>query len=63
LTSLKYLNLSRTKISDDGLRYLERLSRLKHLTTEGSGITEAGMSELRKKLPSIEDSPEFAKRP
>jgi len=51
LTSLDF-DASRD-LTDDGLRYLARLPRLRHLTLTGCGITDRGLQVLRR-LPALE---------
>ena len=44
---IAWLNLGRTKITDDGLRHLKDLTNLSRLHLENTAITDAGVGRLR----------------
>ena len=46
------LYLNQTVVTDVGLGHLRGLKRLKYLNLEGTGVTDAGVQELRKALPN-----------
>jgi hypothetical protein len=48
LTKLKELSLSRSQITDNGLRLLKPLAQLEHLRLDHTEITDAGLSHLAK---------------
>jgi hypothetical protein len=54
LSTLKELDLSGTKISDEGLARLGRLDRLEQLDLRDTRTTETGVSQLKKLLPNCE---------
>ncbi len=54
LSTLKELDLSGTKISDEGLTRLGRLDRLEQLDLRDTRTTKAGVSQLKKLLPNCE---------
>jgi hypothetical protein len=39
-------------VTDAGLGHLSGLTRLKYLNLEGTGVTDAGVQDLRKALPT-----------
>lgn len=47
LTSLTWLDLSETGISDEGIKYLSKLGRLRTLNLCGTRVTDAGLGGLR----------------
>ncbi|MBI2824997.1 MAG: hypothetical protein HYX69_09965 [Planctomycetia bacterium] len=51
LKHLKYLDLSRTTITDAGLRQLKRLARLRHLRLVGTAVTDAGVQDFQHAVP------------
>jgi hypothetical protein len=52
---LAFLNLGNAAITDAGLRELHGMSKLQQIRLKGAtGITEGGISELRKALPRVE---------
>jgi ankyrin repeat protein len=51
LPALESLSLQQTIISDDGLRYLHGLTRLKHLNLLETDVTAGGAAELQRALP------------
>jgi len=53
LTSLVYLDLDRTAITDAGLKHLEGLRSLETLSVEATGVTAEGIAALRKKNPGL----------
>ena len=50
---LSWLNLSKTKVSDEGLELLVQFTNLKRLHLENTGIGDAGLTHL-KSLPNLE---------
>jgi internalin A len=48
MKSLKRLNLLGTLVTDDGMKYLEDLTRMEDLDLYGVRITDAGMAHFRK---------------
>jgi Leucine-rich repeat (LRR) protein len=48
LTSLRYLHLNRTQVTNAGLEHLERLTSLKWLDLSHTQVTDAGLSQLTK---------------
>jgi beta-lactamase regulating signal transducer with metallopeptidase domain len=56
LTSLEKLDLQRTQVTDAGLEHLSGLGRLRELWLSGTFATRAGVAELKKSLPDLDDS-------
>ena len=54
LPDLRYLNLSRSPVTDASLTDLAQLQRLEHLDVEVTQITVAGVRRLEKALPECE---------
>jgi len=54
LTVLEHINLfNARKLTNTGLKYLEGLRRLRWVRLEDSGVTEAGLAQLKKKNPQL----------
>ncbi|HAB12366.1 MAG TPA: hypothetical protein DCE47_11830, partial [Planctomycetaceae bacterium] len=51
LSRLIVLNLSETRVSDQGLSFLEGLKSLKQLRLDGTRVTSDGVAPLRLALP------------
>jgi len=52
LTNLEHwLGLTDTQITDNGLKHLNKLVKLRHLNVRRTGVTEAGVRELKASLP------------
>ncbi|RCS52914.1 hypothetical protein DTL42_08825 [Bremerella cremea] len=49
--SLEYLDATRTRITDDGLKKLVRLENLKELTLRRTPTSKAAIEDLKKKMP------------
>jgi len=54
LTNLKSLNLSQTKVADEGLEHLQGLAKLQTLYLRSTQVTDAGIAELKKALPKCQ---------
>jgi hypothetical protein len=52
LKNLEYLHLS-GRFTDQGLVYLEGLTRLNHLTLSGEGLSLEALAELREEMPNL----------
>jgi predicted RecB family endonuclease len=52
--SLKNLDLTRTRVSDQSIEYLAQLKSLSKLTIRRCKITEAGKIELERLRPDVE---------
>jgi hypothetical protein len=52
LPKLRSLSLRDTQITDNGVRHVKSLKHLEHLDVTGTGITEAGLRELRMAIPN-----------
>ena len=48
---LAYLNLSMTAVTDDGLKYLKKLTNLTVLFLNATQVTNQGIAELKQALP------------
>ena len=53
LTSLTYLSLTSTKITDAGLKHLAGMKKMRFLSLSATGATRAGVDELRKSMPDL----------
>jgi hypothetical protein len=53
-TSLRYLNLSRTKVTDAGLGQLKNLKSLRTLKLQFTAATDAGVASLQGALPNVQ---------
>ncbi|MCY2931064.1 MAG: hypothetical protein NTV86_16570, partial [Planctomycetota bacterium] len=62
MTGLKFLTLTGARVSDAGLRHLERMPRLKYLKVDGTRVTEAGLNALREKCPNIGSASEVIRK-
>jgi len=51
LTKIDVLVLQRTKVTDEGLRYLRGLGRLRYLHLEGTDVTDEGVFRLQQTVP------------
>ena len=49
------LNLD-TKVTDAGMKYLNKMTDLQQLRLVGSGVTDKGVEELKKALPQVKVS-------
>ena len=54
LAELKWLGLSNTKVTDDGLQHIRGLTELRYLCLFGTHVTEDGIREVRKCLPNCQ---------
>ena len=52
MPSLRVLNLFGTRITDDGVKHLERLSILEHLDLRATGVTKGRVALFKLKLPN-----------
>ncbi|MHC4727553.1 MAG: leucine-rich repeat domain-containing protein, partial [Planctomycetota bacterium] len=53
LKTLERLTLYGAKITDNGLKHLEKLNSLKEMDLQGCKVTEEGLQQLKKKLPAL----------
>ena len=58
MTSLRWLSLENTAVSDAGLATLKAMSFLKQLRLKGTAASNAGVQELKRVLPNVEISDE-----
>ena len=56
LPHLNYLELVDVPITDDGIRHLKSCSTLTTLMLQKTKVTSAGVTEMRKSLPTLEVS-------
>jgi hypothetical protein len=54
MQNLEWLALSRTAVTDAGMVHLKSLSRLTALHVEESGLSAAGIAELKQNLPRLQ---------
>jgi hypothetical protein len=50
---VRALGLDNTKITDDGLEHVKRLSNLKIITLSGTQVTDMGVADLQRALPGL----------
>jgi hypothetical protein len=50
---LDFLDLSNTRITDQGLQYLNGMTRLRILRIVETEVTDAGVAELQRALPGL----------
>jgi hypothetical protein len=53
MTSLEFLWLGNTHVTDAGLSHLIGLKSLQSLSLKGTQVTDAGVAELQHALPSL----------
>ena len=54
MTNLSELSLSRTQVSDAGLKHLGGLTNLRSLYLNNTQVTEKGVKELQKSIPNCD---------
>jgi hypothetical protein len=54
MTNLQTLSLSFSGITDEGLKHLERLQKLRQLHLYGTRVTPEGRAALKAKLPMLD---------
>jgi hypothetical protein len=54
LTTLGFLSLNRTQITDAGLAHLQGMRSLSGLFVVGTGVTEEGIAALKKATPTLQ---------
>lgn len=53
IPNLKKLFLTRTKITDSGLRELNRCKNIADLSVQNTKVTDAGLKDLKAALPKV----------
>jgi hypothetical protein len=54
LVSLTRLGLGNTAVSDEGLKALHGMKRLRWVSLDGTRVTDTAIAELQKALPEVE---------